>query len=175
MSVDGYIAGPGGEMDWMVWDWDDALKNYVASITAPVDCIILGRKLAEGFIPYWAANTNEEGAEKMNNTSKVVFTKTLDQSAWDNTILAKGELVDEITRLKKQPGNDIIVYGGATFVSALVKEGLIDEYFLLINPAIISNGLAIFNTVDSQQKLILVKATSFDCGIVALNYVPDRS
>lgn len=80
MTVDGYIAGPNGEMDWMAWNWDDALKNYVTAITAPVDCIILGRKLAEGFIPHWAANPEQEGADKMNNTAKVVFTKTLDKS-----------------------------------------------------------------------------------------------
>ena len=101
MTVDGYIAGPNGEMDWMAWDWDDALKNYVTAITAPVDCIILGRKLAEGFIPHWAANPEQEGAYKMNNTAKVVFTKTLDKSDWPNTVFAKGNLVDEITQLKK--------------------------------------------------------------------------
>ena len=110
ITVDGYIAGPNGEMDWMVWDWDDALKNYVTAITTPVDCIILGRKLAQDFIPHWAANPEQEGANKMNDTAKVVFTKTLDKSEWPNTVLAKGNLVDEIIQLKKQPGKDIIVY-----------------------------------------------------------------
>ena len=84
MSLDGYIAGINGEMDWMEWNWDDELKNYVKEITEPVDCIVLGRKLAQGFIPYWASNPEQEGADKMNNTPKVVFTKTLDKSEWDN-------------------------------------------------------------------------------------------
>ena len=175
MTVDGYIAGPNGEMDWMVWDWDDALKNYVTAITAPVDCIILGRKLAQGFIPHWAANPEQEGADKMNNTAKVVFTKTLDKSEWPNTVLAKGNLVDEITQLKKQPGNDIIVYGGANFVSALIKEGLIDEYHLFINPTAIGNGMTIFKELDGKLNLALVKSTSFACGIVVLNYEPKRN
>lgn len=175
ITVDGYIAGPNGEMDWMVWDWDDALKNYVTAITAPVDCIILGRKLAQGFIPHWAANPEQEGADKMNNTAKVVFTKTLDKSEWPNTVLAKGNLVDEITQLKKQPGNDIIVYGGANFVSALIKEGLIDEYHLFINPTAIGNGMTIFKELDGKLNLALVKSTSFACGIVVLNYEPKRN
>lgn len=169
ISVDGYIAGTNGEMDWMVWDWDDKLKNYVKQLTEPVDCIVLGRKLAQGFIPHWAANPKEEGADKINSSKKVVFTKTLDKSEWDNTILAKGSLVDEINKMKSQDGKDIIGYGGATFVSALIKHGLIDEFYLFINPTAIGNGMTIFQELDSKQNLTLVKSTSFDCGIVVLN------
>jgi len=125
MTVDGYIAGINGEMDWTARDWDNKLKKYVAEITEPVDCIILGRKLAQGFIPHWASHPEQEGADKFNSTKKVVFTKTLEKSEWDNTVLAKGDLVEEIAKLKKQDGNDIIAYGGATFVSALIKHGLL--------------------------------------------------
>ncbi len=128
MTVDGFIAGPNGEMDFMVWNWDDELKNYVNDLTEPVDCIILGRKLAEGFIPYWAsvaANPDDSefaSGKKFTDTHKVVFTQTLEKSEWDNTVLAKGNLVDEITKLKQQDGKDIIVYGGQgkTASSALV-------------------------------------------------------
>ena len=108
MTVDGYIAGPNGEMDFMAWNWDDELKQYVDTITEPVDCIVLGRKLAEGFIPHWAtvaANPNDPefaAGKKFTDTRKVVFTKTLDQSEWDNTVLAKGDLVDEITQLRNK-------------------------------------------------------------------------
>jgi len=181
MTVDGYIAGPNGEMDWMVFNWDDQLKEYVKEITEPIDCIVLGRKLAEGFIPYWAnvaatpENPEFTAGRKFTDTPKVVFTKTLDQSQWANTALAKGDLVDEITRLKKQDGNDIIAYGGATFVSALIRNGLIDEYHLLINPSVIGKGLAIFKEVDGIQNLNLVKAKPFDCGIVLLHYEPKRN
>jgi dihydrofolate reductase len=174
MTIDGYVGGPNGEMDWTARDWDDELKKYVAEITEPVDCIVLGRKLAQGFIPHWASHPEQEGADKFNSTKKVVFTKTLDKSEWDNTVLAKGGLVEEITKLKKQDGKDIIAYGGATFVSALIKQGLIDEFHLFINPTAIGNGMAIFTELDSKQKLTLVKSTSFDCGIVVLNYEPIR-
>jgi len=174
MSVDGYIAGTNGEMDWMVWDWDAALKKYVAEITEPVDCIVLGRKLAQGFIPHWASHPEEAGADKFNSAKKVVFTKTLDQSEWDTTVLAKGDLVDEITQLKKQDGQDIIAYGGATFVSALIQQGLIDEFHLFINPTALGNGMTIFKELDRKQNLTLIKSTSFDCGIVVLHYEPKR-
>jgi len=171
MTVNGYIAGPNGEMDWALRNWDDELKNYVGAITQPVDCIILGRKLAQGFIPYWATHPEEEGADKFNQTHKVVFTKTLAVSEWKNTILAKGKLIDEIERLKAQDGGDIIAYGGASFVSALIKHRLIDEFHLFVNPVSISQGLTIFAELDQSQNLNLVKATAFECGIVVLNYV----
>ncbi len=178
MSIDGCIAGTNGEMDWMVWDWDEALKNYIKEITEPVDCIVLGRKLAEGFIPYWASHPEEEGAEKINNTAKVVFTKTLEKldpipSGWANTILANGNLIEEINKLKKSSyggTKDIIVYGGAAFVSALIKEGLIDEFHLLINPTAVGVGMPIFKEITHHQDFNLLKAIPFKCGIVALCY-----
>ena len=176
MTVDGYVAGPNGEMDWMTFNWDDELKQYVTDITEPVDCIVLGRKLAEGFIPHWASVAADPehpeftAGQKFTETHKVVFTKTLDRSNWDNTVLAKGELVGEIMTLKKQVGRDIIAYGGATFVSALIKHGLIDEFHLFVNPAVIGSGMAIFKELDSKQNLILAKSKAFDCGIVVLSY-----
>ncbi|MCB2406723.1 dihydrofolate reductase family protein [Hymenobacter lucidus] len=180
MTVDGYMAGPNGEMDWMTFSWDEALKSYVADLTEPVDCIVLGRKLAQGFIPHWAAvaatpdNPEVAAGQKFTDTPKVVFTQTLEQAAWDNTVLAKGDLVAEITRLKEQPGQDIIAYGGATFVSALIKANLIDEYHLFINPAAIGRGLPVFQSLDNTQHLTLVKATGFECGVTVLHYEPKR-
>lgn len=173
MTVDGYIAGANGEMDWITFNWDYELNTYVKEITEAVDCIVLGRKLAQGFIPHWAsqpAGEDAAGIDKMNNTKKVVFTKTLEKTDWNNTVLAKGDLVDEITKLKNQDGKDIITYGGATFVSALIKYGLIDEYHLFINPTVIGNGLTIFKELDSKQNLILKKSLAFPCGIVVLCY-----
>jgi dihydrofolate reductase len=181
MSVDGFIAGPNGEMDFVARNWDDGLKQYVTALTEPIDCIVLGRKLAQGFIPHWAgvaadpAHPEYTAGQKFTDTPKVVFTRTLEKSEWAHTVLAKGDLADEITRLKKQPGQDIIAYGGATFVSALVKHDLIDEYHLFINPAAIGSGLSIFKTLDRPQDLTLVKASAFACGIVVLHYEPKRN
>lgn len=176
ISIDGFIAGKNGEMDWMVCEWDDELKNVVKEITEPVDCIVMGRNLATGFIPYWenvASNHDDpqyQFGKKMHDTPKVVFTKTLDKSEWKNTVLAKGDLVEEINNLKKQNGNDIIAYGGATFVSALIKAGLIDELNLSVNPTALGDGLPIFKELDMKQNFILKKAIAFKCGIALLQY-----
>lgn len=176
MTVDGFIGGPQGEMDWLVRGWDDEIKQYVTEITKPVDCIVLGRKLAEGFIPHWAAVAADPdhpeftAGQKFTDTPKVVFTKTLERSQWGNTVLAKGDLVDEIMKLKKQDGKDIIAYGGATFGSALIQQGLVDEFHLFINPAAIGRGLSIFKALDRKQNLALKKSLAFPCGIVMLCY-----
>lgn len=175
MTVDGYIGGPNGEMDWLTFNWDDQLKEYVTALTEPVDCIVLGRKLAQGFIPHWAAHPELEGAEKFNSTKKVVFTRTLDESAWENTVLAKGDLADEITKLKQEDGGDLIVYGGATLVSALIRANLIDEYHLFVNPTAIGQGLSIFAELTQNRSLKLVKSTAFDCGIVVMQYEPKQA
>ena len=174
MTVDGFIAGPNGEMDWMTFNWDADLNRYVTELTQSVDCMVLGRKLAQGFISYWASNPageDAEGVEKINNSQKVVFSKTLDSVDWDHTVLAKGELVDEIEKLKNQDGKDMIVYGGATFVSALIKHRLIDEFHLFINPIVIGTGMPIFKEINYKQNLVLIKSKSFDCGVVVLHYV----
>jgi dihydrofolate reductase len=186
MSVDGYIAGPNGEMDWMTWDWDDQIKSYVNELTDSVDTILLGRKMTDGFISHWSSVITKPNdpsyafAKKMMDIPKVVFSKTLNKSdpiaiGWENTVLAKGDLADEVKKLKNQSrslsgGKDIIVYGGATFDSSLIKAGLIDEFHLFVNPAVIGNGLSIFKDINDKQKLQLIKAIPFDCGIVLLNY-----
>lgn len=186
MSMDGYIAGPNGEMDWMVWNWDDALMQYVKEITDPVDCIVLGRRLAEGFIPHWAgvaANPGDpqnEAGRKFTDADKIVFSKTLSEqdaaaNGWNNATITNDDLVREITSLKNKDSGDIIAYGGAKFVSALIKHRLIDEFHFFINPTLIGNGMPIFKEVDTRQNLALIKSTSFDCGIVVLNYALKQS
>lgn len=177
ISIDGFVAGPNGEMDWMTWGWGDDIKQYVTRFTEPVDTILMGRKLAEGFIPHWAGlmanpETADPFAQKMADTHKIVCSKTLKESAWENTDLAKGDLAEEVKKLKAKNGGDIITYGGAGFASALIKAGLIDEYHLFVNPAAIGNGMPIFKQLEGRLNLKLVKAQAFESGIVALYYVP---
>lgn len=174
MTIDGFIADQNGGMDWMIMNWSEDLKEYVRKLTDPVDTILLGRKLAEGFIPYWTAAylspEPEEGAKIYVATPKVVFTKTMNSSIWDNTVLAKGELATEVNGLKQREGNDMIAYGGGQFVSSLIKDRLIDELHLFINPTILGSGMSIFQTVIEKQHYKCVNVQLFDCGIVVLNY-----
>ncbi len=175
ISVDGFIGAANGEMDWLVWNWDDKLETYVNALTDSVDTILLGRKMTEGFISHWSnVKPNDPSypfAKKMLEKPKIVFTKTLNKSEWENTVLAKGDLAEEINKLKNQNGKDMIVYGGATFDSSLIEAGLIDEFYLFVNPAALGNGLSIFK---SRQNLKLMNSISFDCGIVLLHYEPKR-
>lgn len=172
VTVDGFVAGPQGEMDWASFDWDSDLKSYVGHITDDVDCIVLGRKLAEGFIPYWTSNPEEEGADIFIHTKKVVFTHSLEKSTWENTVLAKGDVVEEIMALKSKAGKNLIAYGGAQFVSSLIKNGLVDEFFLFVNPAAIGTGLSIFGELNRKLPLKLIEARSFPCGLAVLRYEP---
>jgi dihydrofolate reductase len=175
-TVDGFVASPDGQLDWMVWDWDDALNRYVDEITNPVDLILLGRVLAEGFIPAWTgrleADTSDASARKFVETPKIVFSRTLSESPWENTALAKGELAQEIGRPKEAAGGDIIAYGGGTFVSDLIRHNLIDEYNIFLNPAAISEGITVFRQPEDKIRLKLEDAKGFECGIVALRYTP---
>lgn len=178
-SVDGFVAGPNGELDWMTWNWDDRLKKVVTALTEPVDTILLGRKMAGGFIDHWtnvlrdpSDEENRWAANKFVETPKVVFTKTLDESTWANTDLAKGDLVEEVDKIKNQAGKDIIVYGGAGFVSSLIEHNLIDEYHLFVNPVALGKGLTIFGGIGNSFHLKQVAATPYECGITVHQYIP---
>jgi dihydrofolate reductase len=178
MTVNGFVGRLTGELDWMTMDWDEEIKNYVNELTDSVDTILLGRKMTDGFLSYWTDIVSRpddpqyDFAKKMVDKPKIIFTKTLNKLVWENTSLAKGNLVEEINNLKKQPGNDIIVYGGAGFVSSLISNNLIDEYHLFINPVVIGNGMTIFQNINNQVKMDLVKSISFECGIIMNHYKP---
>lgn len=180
LSIDGYMSEKDGNTDWMInnWSgellWDDELKSYFTALTASADCTLLSPKMAaEGFIDFWAsaaanpADPKAAFAKNITATHKVVPTKTLERSAWDNTTLVKGDLIEVVNKLKSQAGKNIIVYGGATFISALIKAGLINEYQLFINPTALGEGINIFHQIT---KLKLIKARSFTCGVTLLNY-----
>ena len=176
MSIDGCIAGPNGEMDWMVGLQDDKVMKYENELMESIDTILLGRKMTDDFISYWSDVINKHDdpwhafAKKMIETPKVVFTKTLDKSKWINTEIATGDITDEIIMLKSRNGKDMVVYGGASFDSSLIKLGLIDEFLLFINPVAIGNGKTIFKDLNEIQKFNLIKTIAFDSGKVLLHY-----
>ena len=182
MSIDGCIAGPNNEMDWMVFYGDEKLREYEHRLHEPVDTILLGRKMTNEFVSYWSNVLNKPEdpeftiAKKMIETPKIVFTKSLNKSEWINTEIATGDLKDEITKLKSQDsGGDIIAYGGASFDSSLIEENLIDEFYLFINPVAIGNGKTIFKDLNEIQKFTLIKSIAFDSGIVLLHYEVKRN
>jgi dihydrofolate reductase len=179
VSVDGFVAGPNGELDWLVWDWDEKLKDHVLKLNEPVGLILLGRKMTEGFVDAWTERVkNPETADwfahKMLDTPKISFTQSSQTIERENVETFEGDLVEKVIELKNSDGGDMIVYGGAGFVTSLIHHNLIDEYHLFVNPVVIGDGLRIFAGLKEKQSLKLVNSQTFDCGIMALQYEPNN-
>jgi dihydrofolate reductase len=171
------MAGPNGEMDWMHFPWSADVGAYINELMSKVDTIVLGRTLAEGFIPAWQAGPPgepQEAIDFMNNTPKVVISNSLTESPWENATVAGGDVAETVNRLKAADGGDMITYGGSTLVSDLIARQLLDELHLFVNPNAIGTGKPVFADTGAKQKLTLVKATPFECGIVAMHYAPRR-
>ena len=179
LSLDGFVCGPNGEMDWMVSEWDNTIKNYAVELTDSADTFLMGRQAGEGMAMYWptvASNPESKDiekwlADKINSLPKVVFSRTVISIKWTNTRVAN-DIVEEVKELKREPGKDIIVYGGAQTATAFIRANLIDEYHLFMNPVIIGKGKTIFSVTD-KLNLKLVDTTSGASGIVVLHYVPE--
>jgi dihydrofolate reductase len=176
ISIDGFVQyGQNDEQHWVTWAWEE-IKGNVLDLLDTSDSILIGRKLAVDFIPYWQDTFTKpddpmyEAAKRIVNTKKIVFTKTLQYSVWDNTELAKGNLKDEVQKLKNQVGKDLIVYGGSTFVSELIKDELIDEFYFFLNPVVLGKGIPIFDKLDNYRQFKLKRSITYNCGIVQLNY-----
>ncbi len=176
MSVDGFVStGPNDEQKWVTWAWDE-IKQYVLDLADSADTELIGRKLAVDYIPYWRnafakpEDLMYEVAKIKATQKKIVFTKTLEASEWENTELAKGNLVEEVDKLKCESGKNIVVYGGSSFVSALLKERLIDEIHFFVNPVALGRGVPVFSELEGWQALRLKKSITYDSGLVLLNY-----
>jgi len=175
VTVDGCVAGPEGQLDWMTFDFDPELAAFVNQLTDTSDTILLGRKMTGDFIKYWEqAVTQTDSPEysfalKMVGLPKVVFSKTLQHVDGKNVRVENGDMVGAVKQLKSQPGKDLIVYGGASFVSSLIDNGLIDEMNFFLNPVGIGNGLRVFK---GKKPLKLTGSKAYACGIVVNSYLP---
>lgn len=176
MSIDGFVStSPNDEQKWVTLVWDE-IKSYVTGLLDETDTILIGRKLAVDYIPHWQGvldqpeNPFHGVAKRICRAKKVVFTKTLTNSEWENMELATGDLTEEVKELKASSGKDMVVYGGSSFVSALLCERLVDEFHLFINPIALGKGDSIFSELTKWQNLQLKQSIAYDCGLVLLNY-----
>jgi dihydrofolate reductase len=156
--------------------WDSGMSDFSIDNLKDVDCILHGRKTGEGFIPYWNEVAGNPGdaehqlGKRFAEIPSVIFSNTLTMSNWDNTTILNGDIAEEIKALKNKQGKDIIVYGGNSFVTSLIQHDLIDEYYLLVNPAALGNGQQSFNPIQNDSSLKLVHSEPFSCGAVLLQY-----
>jgi dihydrofolate reductase len=174
VSIDGFFAGPNGELDWFVRD--DQLAKYAAEQLKDKDALLLGRVTYQLFASYWptpaAYEDNPILAPMLNDITKIVFSRTLDQAEWNNSRLIKENMAEEVLKLKEQSGKDMVILGSGSIVSALTRLGLIDEYELMVNPVILGRGRLQFDGLDSRFKMKLIKAETLSSGIVILGYRP---
>jgi dihydrofolate reductase len=131
----------------------------------------MGRVTYEEMASAWPTSTSDF-AQPMNEIPKVVFSKTLQHADWAETRIASGDLTEEIGRLKSDPGNDLIAYGGAGFDQALTRLGLVDEYRLMVQPAALGAGLPLFKDLPAPLQLELVEATTYPTGLAIHIYRP---
>lgn len=156
--------------------WDDGMTDFSIANLSDVGSILLGRVTAEEFIPYWQEIAKNPGdglhelAKPLTDIPKIVVSKGMTASKWDNTTMINGEIADEIKSLKKQQSKDIIVYGGDSFVASLIQHGLIDDFYLFVNPVALGNGQAFFNPLKNDLQLKLEDCKPFGCGVVLLHY-----
>ncbi len=184
MTIDGFAGGAGnGENDWVFIPGKqdpEALQQVIGfgvELAAGCDTLLLGRKLAgSGFCTYWenVADNQPDNpwnplAQLITNHRKIAFSSSETSIPGRNLEVEKGDLATVVQALKEQPGKDILVYGGAGFVSSLISLNLIDEYYLIINPVAIGAGLSIFK---ERKILKLESSTAFKSGKVINKYVP---
>lgn len=174
ISLDGFVAGPKGEEDWIVRGADPTSFELVNELADTSDTLLIGRKMAENFIPHFEEMGQEHPiyafAQKMVNLRKILFSNTLKQPFGKNVSLANEDLASTVTNLKNQPGKDILVYGGAQLVSNLIADGHIDEFYLFVNPVLINKGMRIFDMLNHRQKLILINTKAYIGGTTLFHY-----
>jgi dihydrofolate reductase len=166
VTLDGYVAGPGGEGDWGLPPEHPDVRAWKVASLGRVGTHIMGRVTYEQMAQHWP-NADGDYAAFMNDLPKVVFSKTLPAAGWAGSRIARGDLVQEIDTLKSEPGGEVIMaHGGAAFVQALSRLGLIDEYRLVILPVALGNGLPLFKDLAKPLRVDLAEAKNFPDGTV---------
>jgi dihydrofolate reductase len=175
ISVDGYAANKNGELDFFPWGEDTRqLDLDQLKFMDSVDTILLGRKTYEIFVAYWPEEgTKEVIGERLNAIPKVVVSSTLKEAAWGKypkATVVSGDVVRKITKMKNEPGADIILWGSISLAQTLMKANLIDEYHLHVSPALAGGGRRLFAETDSLTKLKLAGFKNYDNGVILLQY-----
>jgi dihydrofolate reductase len=175
-TLDGFFEGPDREIDWH--NVDQEFNDFAIDQLNSVDVLLFGRvtyQLMAGYWPTPAAKADDPiVAKKMNTSPKIVFSKTLSRVDWQNTRLVKENFVEEILKLKGQPGKDMIIFGSSDLAITFIGHGLIDEYRIMINPVALGGGKSIFKGIQEKLDLTLLKTRTFKSGNVLLYYEPKR-
>ena len=176
VSLDGYMAGPGDDIAWFSSLPDSEFEAYAVDTLGSIDTILFGRVTYELMAGYWPTAKPDADdpriIEAMNKLPKIVFSRTLKLVSWNNTRLVKGDIAQEVARLKGQPGKDMVIYGSGSLVSALAPVGMIDEYRIFVAPVVLGSGKALFRDIAKRVPLKLLDTRKFAAGLILLRYEP---
>jgi len=180
VSLDGFVATPDGALDWVKVDQE--LFDFVGNRIGTGDTALYGRVTYQMMESYWPTAADKPTATKHDidhskwykNVHKVVLSKTLKEAGLTNTEIISENLSERINALKQQPGNDILLFGSPTATHSLLKENLIDGFWLFLNPIILGQGIPLFADIKDKTKLKLLTTQQFTSGVVELNYTVER-
>ena len=176
ISLDGFAAGPNGELDWI--SYDKELEKYAEEVVSTVGSPLYGRVTYHMMESYWPTVLNDPSATKhdmdharwLEDVEKIVFSRTLEKVEWHNTRLIKDNIAEEVSKLKQEPGNDLVIFGSPGLARNLMQLGLIDEYRLTVNPIVLGRGILLFKDIKGQVNLKLLETRTLNSGVVALHY-----
>ncbi len=177
MTLDGFFAGPAGELDWH--RVDDEFFSFAVEQLDSVDTLVFGRVTYQMMVKHW---TSEEAikndpiiSRKMNRTDKMVFSRTLERVEWTNSRLVKDAATEEVARVKRQPGKDMIIFGSANLAATFTRGGLINEYRVMVNPVVLGSGRPLFPRIETRLAMKLLDSRVFRSGNVLLTYQPQSA
>lgn len=181
ISLDGFVAGPNGEMDWITVN--EEIFDYVGKRISQGDTALYGRVTYQMMENYWPTAADKPSATKhdiehsrwYSKVHKVVLSKTLSEAGLTRTQIVSDNLLKRIEEIKKQDGEDVLLFGSPTATHSLIRLNLIDGYWLFVNPVILGRGIPLFVDIQNKTKLkLLTPSRQFACGVTELNYVVDR-
>lgn len=175
-SLDGFVAGENGEMNWILID--EEMFDFVDTMTANADTALYGRVTYEMMQNYWpnagkqpnASKHDKEHSAWYNKVSKVVLSTTMIEKGLENTTVIANHLTNNINKIKKQDGKNILIFGSPRASNSLLNEGLIDDIWLFVNPILLGKGMPLFKGITEPNKLKLTESKTFSCGVIALHY-----
>ncbi len=174
VSLDGYFEGDGHNIDWH--NVNDEFNDFAIAQLQEVDTLLFGRVTYDMMASYWpteqARTDDPVVAEKMNKTPKIVFSKSMGNAAWENTRLVKQNFAAEVTRLKHEPGKDMIIFGSSDLAVTFLEHGLLDECRIMINPVVLGSGKSLFKGIHDRLRMKLIRTKTFHSGNVLLYYEP---
>ena len=179
ISLDGFVAGPNGEMNWI--KVDEEIFDHVGKRISETDTALYGRVTYQMMENYWPEAGNAPDASKhdiehskwYNSAHKIVLSKTMAGADLTNTAIISDNLADSINEIKQQPGSEILLFGSPTATHALMQLNLIDGYWLFVNPVILGHGIPLFADIKDKIKLTLLTTRQFTSGVTELNYIVD--